>query len=315
MENFESPMAPLLEELQHSIIGQRPLLEKLVLGLLCSGHILIEGFPGLAKTRSVKALTSAVDLKMQRIQFTPDLLPSDVIGTEIYRPNTGEFQTRKGPIFANFVLADEINRAPAKVQSALLQAMEERQVTIGDETFSLPDPFMVLATQNPIEHEGTYPLPEAQLDRFLMKVVVGYPSVAEEVKIMRLGASRTFTSHPAIMTPAELKAHMQKVKEVQIDGRIELYIANLVNATRNPSGYSFKGMIEYGATPRGSIALLVASQALAYLRGRKFVTPDEVKEVAFDCLRHRLILSFEAESQGITADAIITKLLREVSIP
>ncbi len=193
--------------------------------------------------------------------------------------------------------------------------MEERQVTIGEETFSLPDPFMVLATQNPIEHEGTYPLPEAQLDRFLMKVTVGYPSIAEEVKIMRLGAARSFTTHPAIMSPTELKSHIQKAREVQVDGRIELYIANLVNATRNSSGYSFKGLIDYGATPRGSIALLLTSQALAYLRGRKFVTPDEVKDVAHDCLRHRIILSFDAEAQGVSADDIITKLLREVLIP
>jgi MoxR-like ATPase len=304
-------------ELHRHIVGQDRLLDRLLIALLADGHILLEGVPGLAKTRTLLALTQVLEAQMNRIQFTPDILPSDVIGTEVYRPQTGDFVIRQGPVFTNLLLADEINRAPAKVQSALLQAMQEREVTIGEQTFKLPDPFLVLATQNPIEQEGTYALPEAQVDRFLMKVRLTYPSFDEEVEIVDL-AARERAAQPSlakILPIKDLVGLRHQVQEVYTDPKIDRYIVSLIHATRAPDSYGVKGMIEWGASPRASIALKVCSRALAFLKGKTFVTPDDVKEIAPDVLRHRILVTFEAEARGIDSDEIIRVLLSSVTVP
>lgn len=309
--------AALREELLRFVVGQEQLVERLLVALIADGHVLLEGVPGLAKTRTLSVLTQCIDSHMSRVQFTPDLLPSDLIGTEIYRPQSGEFVTRQGPIFTNLLLADEINRAPAKVQSALLQAMQERSVTIGDTTFPLPSPFMVLATQNPIEQEGTYRLPEAQLDRFLMKVKVTYPSLEEEIEIVRLVTAKlNDTPKPrVVLTLAELLALREESLAVYTDPKIDSYIVSLVQASRHPEAYGLEGMVDWGASPRASIALKVCARGLAFLRGRTYVLPDDVKEIAPDVLRHRILPSFEAEARGIDSDQIVRTLLTSVTTP
>ncbi|MEI6518069.1 MAG: MoxR family ATPase [bacterium] len=304
-------------ELHREIVGQDRLLERLLVALLADGHILLEGVPGLAKTKTLTALTQVLDAKMSRIQFTPDILPSDVIGTEVYRPQSGDFVIRKGPVFTNLLLADEINRAPAKVQSALLQAMQEREVTIGEETFKLPEPFMVLATQNPLEQEGTYALPEAQVDRFLMKVKVGYPSFEEEVSIIDLASGARSNSQKLnkLLPISQLEQLRRQSHELYIDPKIDRYIVSLVHATRNGDAYGLKGLIEWGASPRASIALKTCARALAFIKGKNFVTPDDVKDIAPDVLRHRILVTFEAEARGVDSDEIIRTLLNGVTIP
>ncbi len=304
-------------ELHREIVGQDRLLERLLVALLADGHILLEGVPGLAKTKTLTALTQVLDAKMSRIQFTPDILPSDVVGTEVYRPQSGDFVIRKGPVFTNLLLADEINRAPAKVQSALLQAMQEREVTIGEETFKLPEPFMVLATQNPLEQEGTYALPEAQVDRFLMKVKVGYPSFEEEVSIIDLASGGRSSSQKLnkLLPISQLEQLRRQSHELYIDPKIDRYIVSLVHATRNGDAYGLKGLIEWGASPRASIALKTCARALAFIKGKNFVTPDDVKDIAPDVLRHRILVTFEAEARGVDSDEIIRTLLNGVTIP
>lgn len=305
------------KEINKVIIGQHHLIERLLIALLTNGHVLLEGVPGLAKTRTLTALSSAISGKMNRIQFTPDLLPADIVGTEVYRAQTGQFAVRKGPVFTNFLLADEINRAPAKVQSALLEAMAEHHVSIGGERYKIEPPFFVLATQNPIEQAGTYELPEAQLDRFLMKVVVGYPTFEEELQILQL--SSTGSSAPTevnqVASPEDILHEMQQAKAMYVDRNIDAYIVRLVHASRNPEEYGLATVIQWGASPRASLALKAASRALAYLRGREFVSPDDVKDVAYDILRHRVLLTFEAEGDGLTTDHVITELLKKVAIP
>lgn len=300
------------------IVGQKYLVERLLVGLLANGHILIEGVPGLAKTYAVKTLARTIATKFARIQFTPDLLPADIIGTQVYNQRTGEFTARKGPVFANLVLADEINRAPPKVQSALLEAMQERQVTIGEETFGLEEPFLVLATQNPIEQEGTYPLPEAQTDRFLLKLRISYPSREEEKRIIdRMTTGKEPTAEPVVGPTAILRAR-ELVNRIYIDDRLKDYVLNLVFATRFPQDYGLADLaplIRYGASPRASIYLVTASRALAFLRRRGFVIPEDIKELAPDVLRHRVILSYEAEAQELTPDDIVRRVLERVEVP
>jgi MoxR-like ATPase len=300
------------------IVGQHKMLERLLIGLLTRGHILLEGMPGLAKTLAIKTLAQAVDAKFSRVQFTPDLLPADVVGTQIYNPAKAEFTVRKGPIFANFVLADEINRAPAKVQSALLEAMQERQVTIGNETFKLDEPFLVLATQNPIEQEGTYPLPEAQVDRFLLKVKIGYPTQDEERDIIRRNLNAGPDGvHKVISVETLLKAR-EAVTKVYMSEKIEKYILDIVFATRTPDLFGLKNMaplITYGASPRASIALAQASRALAFLNRRGYVTPDDVRDICPDVLRHRIGLTYEAEAENISQEDIIERILQTIVIP
>jgi MoxR-like ATPase len=314
---FSELFLKIKSELHKEIVGQDRLLDRLLIALLADGHVLLEGVPGLAKTRTLMALTKVLDAKMTRVQFTPDILPSDVVGTEVYRPQSGDFVIRKGPVFTNLLLADEINRAPAKVQSALLQAMQEREVTIGEETFSLPTPFLVLATQNPLEQEGTYALPEAQVDRFLMKVKLNYPTFDEEVAIIELASSEASSnlSLSKVLPLSDLSALRAQCAEVYIDPKIDRYIVSLVHASRNGDAYGLKGMIEWGGSPRASIALRVCARALAFLKGKKFVTPDDVKEVAPDVLRHRIIVTFEAEARGVDSDEIIKTLLAGVTVP
>jgi MoxR-like ATPase len=312
-------VAALRGELEKVIIGQRYLLDRLIIGLLANGHLLLEGVPGLAKTLAVKTLADALNTSFSRIQFTPDLLPADLIGTQIYNPKTGDFGTRKGPVFANIILADEINRAPAKVQSALLEAMQERQVTISQETFPLPDPFLVLATQNPIEQEGTYPLPEAQVDRFMLKLVVNYPTLEEERRILEANA-RTQVTHSvnAVVEPATILRARKVVDEIYVDDKIKDYILSIVFATRNPMDYQLTALqdnIRYGASPRATLYLTLAAKAHAFLQGRGYVTPQDVKSIAPDVLRHRVIPSFEAEAEDLTADKIVTILLNELPVP
>lgn len=310
-------VANIKNELHKRIIGQERLIDRLLIALIADGHILLEGVPGLAKTKTLLALTQVIDAQMTRIQFTPDILPSDVIGTEVYRPQSGDFVIRKGPVFTNLLLADEINRAPAKVQSALLQAMQEREVTIGEQTFKLPDPFLVLATQNPIEQEGTYTLPEAQVDRFLMKVVIDYPSFDEEVEIIDLVSKESASQPPLspIIPLASLASLRAQSQQVYSDPKVDRYIVSLIHATRSPDAYGLKGLIEWGASPRASIALKVCARAQAFLRGKTFVTPDDVKEIAGDVLRHRILVTFEAEARGITSDEIVKTLLSSVTVP
>lgn len=314
--SFTDILTRLTAEIRRFIVGQDALVDRLLVALLAEGHILLEGVPGLAKTRTLSVLTQCLAVQMGRVQFTPDLLPSDLIGTEVYRPQTGEFVTRKGPIFTNLLLADEVNRAPAKVQSALLQAMQERCVTIGEETFRLPSPFVVLATQNPIEQEGTYRLPEAQLDRFLMKVVVSYPSFEEEVQILRLVTDGAPDEVPQpIVSPEQLREMQAAAHAIHTDPKIDAYIISLVHATRQAEAHGLRGLIDWGASPRAGIALKSCARALAFIRGREFVLPDDVIALAPDVLRHRMLPSFEAEAQGVSADEIIRRLLRSVSTP
>ncbi len=301
------------------IVGQNLMIERLLVGLLTKGHVLLEGLPGLAKTLAIKTLSKAVDAKFSRIQFTPDLLPADIIGTMIYNPNKNEFSVRKGPIFANFVLADEINRAPAKVQSALLEAMQERQVTIGNETFLLEEPFLVLATQNPIEQEGTYPLPEAQVDRFMLKVKISYPNKSEEREIIRRNLSdENFGQVDTVVHPEEILKARHSVRKVYMDEKIEHYIIDIVFATREPENFGLsplKPLISYGGSPRASINLALASKAYAFLQRRGYVIPEDVRHVCHDVLRHRVGLTYEAEAENITQEDIINKVLDTVEVP
>ena len=319
VEQESAVLRKLVEQIRQRIVGQDHLVKMLVTGLLSNGHILLEGVPGLAKTLSVSTLAGAIQADFQRLQFTPDLLPADLIGTLIYSPATGAFTTRKGPIFSNIILADEINRAPAKVQSALLEAMQERQVTIGDETFKLPDLFLVLATQNPIEQEGTYPLPEAQVDRFLFKVKVDYPSRAEERQILDLMASASKKPPPVntVVTPREILQLRELVDEIYMDEKIKEYIVDLVQATRTPKAYKMDldGLIDYGASPRATLALTVAARANACFEGRPYVTPQDVKSVAMDILRHRVLLTYEAEAEELTPENVIQTILDGIKVP
>ena len=312
-------VAALRAELEKVIIGQRYLLDRLMIGLLANGHLLLEGVPGLAKTLAVRTLAAAIHTRFRRIQFTPDLLPADLIGTQIYNPKTGDFGTRQGPVFANVILADEINRAPAKVQSALLEAMQERQVTIGQETFPLPDPFLVLATQNPIEQEGTYPLPEAQVDRFMLKLVIQYPSRDEERRILEANARTQvdFKVRPVVEPEAILRAR-RVVDEIYVDDKIKDYVLSIVFATRDPAASKLPALqdnIRYGASPRATLYLTLAARAHAFLQGRGYVTPQDVKSIAPDVLRHRVIPSFEAEAEDMTAEKIVATLLNELPVP
>ncbi|MBQ2290515.1 MAG: MoxR family ATPase [Bacteroidaceae bacterium] len=300
------------------IVGQKHLVESLLIGLLADGHILLEGLPGLAKTLAIKTLSELVDADFSRIQFTPDLLPADVVGTMVYSQKSEEFKVKKGPVFANFVLADEINRAPAKVQSALLEAMQERQVTIGKDTFALPQPFLVLATQNPIEQEGTYPLPEAQVDRFMLKVVIGYPELSEEKKIIRQNITGEKINVKPILKPEEIVEARKVVRQVYLDEKIEQYIADIVFATRYPEKYALKElkeMISFGASPRASINLALAARAYAFIKRRGYVVPEDVRAVAHDVLRHRIGLSYEAEASNMTSDEIVSLILNRVEVP
>ncbi len=308
----------LMYEVGRVIVGQKYLIERLLIGILSNGHVLLEGVPGLAKTMSVMTLARAMQAGFQRIQFTPDLLPADLIGTLIYNPKNGDFTVRKGPIFTNIVLADEINRAPAKVQSALLEAMQDRQVTIGDQTFKLEDPFLVLATQNPIEHEGTYPLPEAQVDRFMLKLNVTYPDKKEEREIMeRMALTKKDFRISPVITPADILRLRTIVDEIYIDDKIKDYIIDIVFASRDPKAYNLKleEFIEYGASPRATIFLTLAAKAHAFIKGRGFVTPQDVKSIGMDVLRHRVIISYEAEAEEVGAEDIVQKIFDNVEVP
>ena len=307
----------LTAQVERVIVGQTGMIEGLLVGLLCGGHVLLEGVPGLAKTMAVKTLSDTIRTTFRRLQFTPDLLPADLIGTMIYQQQTGEFIPKKGPIFANVVLADEINRAPAKVQSALLEAMQERQVTISDHTYPLPSPFLVLATQNPIEQEGTYPLPEAQVDRFMLKLKVDYPTKIEERQILdRMTAAEIPTAEP-VVTPDEILRAQETVKMVYIDDRVRDYIIDIVFATRQPKvyGLDLEELIQYGASPRASICLTQAAKAHAFIRGRGYVTPEDVKSIGMNVLRHRLILSYEAEAEEVTSEQIIQRIVDHIEVP
>ncbi|MBL9134481.1 MAG: MoxR family ATPase [Verrucomicrobiales bacterium] len=309
---------PLFAEINKVIIGQKYLVERLVIGLLANGHVLLEGVPGLAKTLSVKSLAAALNVRFARLQFTPDMLPADVIGTQIYNPQSGSFSTRRGPIFANLVLADEINRAPAKVQSALLEAMQERQVTIGEQTFKLEEPFLVLATQNPIEQEGTYPLPEAQVDRFMLKLKIGYPTRDEERQILDLMAHTVNLPQVAPVIDARtILAARSVINEIYIDDKVKDYIVDLVCATRNPEAYKIdvKDFIQLGASPRATIALTLASKAFAFLQGRGYVTPQDVKSIGMDVLRHRVAITYEAEAEDKTSETVVQKIFDEMPVP
>ena len=318
IEQHSNFVTNLTTGLNRVIIGQKHLIESLLIGLLSDGHILLEGVPGLAKTLTINTLAKLIDSKFSRIQFTPDLLPADVVGTMIYSQKEEAFQIKKGPVFANFVLADEINRAPAKVQSALLEAMQEHQVTIGDNTLGLPKPFLVMATQNPIEQEGTYPLPEAQMDRFMMKVVIGYPTIEEEKKIMRENLAGSLPEILPVSNAEEIMKAREVVRQVYIDEKIEQYIADMVFATRYPEQYGLsemKPMITFGASPRASINLAKAARAYAFIKHRGYVVPEDVRAVAHDILRHRIGLSYEAEANNITAEDIISNIINKVEVP
>ncbi|MDI9341997.1 MAG: AAA family ATPase [Sediminibacterium sp.] len=316
----ESAFVDMLSvEMDKVIVGQKHMVERLLIGLLSNGHILLEGVPGLAKTLAINTLAKCVDAQFSRIQFTPDLLPADVIGTMIYNQRQEQFSIRKGPIFANFVLADEINRAPAKVQSALLEAMQEKQVTIGDQTFKLPNPFLVLATQNPVEQEGTYPLPEAQMDRFMLKVVIGYPTKEDERKIIASNISPTGMPVPnSILKPDDIIKARSVVKDVYMDEKIERYIVDIVFASRFPKDYKlqkFEGLISYGGSPRASINLALAAKAYAFIKRRGYVIPEDVRAICLDVMRHRVGLTYEAEAENITSENIITEILNTVEVP
>jgi MoxR-like ATPase len=308
----------LREETGHVIIGQTHMLDRLLIGLLSNGHVLLEGVPGLAKTLAIKSLATAIHAKFSRIQFTPDLLPADVIGTMIYNQQRNEFVVRKGPIFANFILADEINRAPAKVQSALLEAMQERQVTIGDSTYKLDEPFLVLATQNPLEQEGTYPLPEAQVDRFIMKVIVDYPKMSEEQQILRMNIHGNFPAIKQAVSIQEVLHARDLTRQIYMDEKIEKYILDIVFATRRPDEYKLdklKPLISYGASPRGSINLGIAAKAQAFLNRRGFVIPEDVRSISKDVLRHRIGLTYEAEAENVKVEDVIEDILKQINVP
>jgi MoxR-like ATPase len=305
-------------ELGKVIVGQKYMVERLMIGLLSNGHILLEGVPGLAKTLSVKTLAAAIAAKFQRIQFTPDLLPADLVGTMIYNQKDGSFQTKKGPIFANFILADEINRSPAKVQSALLEAMQERQVTIGENTFKLPEPFLVLATQNPIEQEGTYPLPEAQVDRFMLKVKIGYPSKEEELQIMRANVNGAQVTINPVISPGDIMKARAALGEIYMDEKIEKYILDIVFATRNPKQFNLGNLaqlISYGASPRASINLALGAKAYAFIKRRGYVIPEDVRAVSLDVLRHRVAVTYEAEAEEVTSEQVVQEVLNKIEVP
>src|SRR5499426_2224529 len=308
----------LMQAMEQVIVGQRYMLERLLIGLLANGHVLLEGVPGLAKTRAVTTLAQALRADYQRVQFTPDLLPADLIGTLIYQPQTGGFQVRKGPVFAHIVLADEINRAPAKVQSALLEAMQEGQVTIGEASFPLPQPFLVLATQNPLEHEGTYPLPEAQVDRFMLKLKITYPSREEELQILeRMAHTQVHPDIKPVVTTADILAARSVVDAIYLDDKVKQYIVDIVFATREPQAYKLAigDYIEYGASPRATIYLALAAKAYAFLRGRGYVTPQDVKSIGMDVLRHRVLVTYEAEAEEITAEDLIQRIFDSLPVP
>ncbi len=315
----ESEFVDLLRmEIGKVIVGQKTMVDRMLIGLLSRGHILLEGVPGLAKTLAISTLSDSIDAKFSRIQFTPDLLPADLIGTMIYNQRKEEFTVRKGPIFANFILADEINRAPAKVQSALLQSMQERQVTIGENTYSLEEPFLVMATQNPIEQEGTYPLPEAQVDRFMMKLIVTYPDRQEESEIMRRNLTKIFPKASAVIKPDDIIKARAVVKDVYMDEKIEHYILDIIFATRYPKEYrldKLEQLISYGASPRGSIFLAMAAKAYAFIRRRGYVTPEDVRAICLDVLRHRIGVTYEAEAENITTEDILNEILNTVEVP
>ena len=318
VQSASAKFSMLRQEISNTIVGQSYMIDRLLIGLLSNGHILLEGVPGLAKTLCVTTLAKAVKAEFKRIQFTPDLLPADLIGTMIYDQKDGSFKTKKGPIFANLILADEINRAPAKVQSALLEAMQEHQVTIGDQSFALDEPFLVLATQNPIEQEGTYPLPEAQVDRFMLKLKITYPNKKEEKEIQkRMAATNVKCEVNQIITPEEILEARKIVDSIYIDEKVSDYILDIIFATREPEAYKlpFKDYIQYGASPRATIALTIAAKAHAFLQGRGFVTPQDVKSVGPDVLRHRVIVSYEAEAEGMTSDDLVQKIFDEVQVP
>ena len=305
-------------EMNKVIVGQKELVENLLIGLLANGHILLEGMPGLAKTLAINSLAKIVDAKFSRIQFTPDLLPADLVGTMIYSQKNEDFQIKKGPIFANFILADEINRSPAKVQSALLEAMQERQVTIGTETFKLPEPFLVMATQNPIEQEGTYPLPEAQVDRFMLKVVVTYPKKEEEKLIIRMNNTGEYPKPSTVLKPEDIIRAREVVRDVYMDEKIEKYIVDIVYATRTPENYGLsklKNLISYGGSPRASISFAMAAKANAFIKRRGYVIPEDVRAVAYEVLRHRIGLTYEAEAENITTENIISEIMNAVEVP
>ncbi|MBP7652856.1 AAA family ATPase [Candidatus Dependentiae bacterium] len=318
MEQPESFFTEIYTEIKKKIAGQDYIISRIIAGMLSSGHILIEGVPGLAKTAIVKTISECIGAKFQRIQFTPDLLPADLIGTLVYNQRDTEFVVNKGPIFANIILADEINRAPAKVQSALLEAMQEKQVTIGKETYSLPDPFLVLATQNPIEQEGTYPLPEAQIDRFIMKLKINYPNKDEEKHILRIMRGDDSASISKIFDIGKINEIKQNISKVYTDPKIDEYIVNIADATRNPENYGlkeFKRIIEFGVSPRASISLAFLSKTMAYMSNRNFVIPEDVKSLCGDVMRHRIILTYEAEAENISPDDVIKKLLDNIEVP
>lgn len=308
----------LMMEMSKVIVGQKYMVERLLIGLLSNGHVLLEGVPGLAKTLAINTLSNAIDGEFSRIQFTPDLLPADVVGTMIYNQGEQKFHVRKGPVFANFVLADEINRAPAKVQSALLEAMQERQVTIGDNTFPLKEPFLVLATQNPLEQEGTYPLPEAQVDRFMLKLVVGYPTKEEERQILRMNLEKSFPRVSKILSPEDIIKARDVVKEVYMDEKIEKYIMDIVFATRYPEEYKLgelKDLISFGGSPRATISLAKAAKAYAFIKRRGYVLPEDIRAVALDVLRHRVGITYEAEAENLTSEDIVNKIIDNIEVP
>ena len=312
------PFQTLINEVGHVIVGQQNLIKKMLIGLLGNGHLLIEGVPGLAKTTAVACLAKGIDTGFQRIQFTPDLLPADVVGTLVYRPQDQEFVVQRGPIFSNLILADEINRAPAKVQSALLEAMQERQVTIGSETFALDEPFLVMATQNPVEQEGTYPLPEAQMDRFMLKVVVGYPNREQEHQILqRMSKTKQKFDVKTVMHPTDILECRQLVDDIYVDSKVQDYIVDLVMATREPDKYGVPvaGLIQYGVSPRATISLTLAAKANAFLNGRGYVIPQDVKDLALDVLRHRLIITYEAEAEDKTSDDVVKTIVDHIRVP
>ncbi len=319
VQNKSQVIIRLKEQIGRVVVGQKDLVDRLIVGLLANGHILLEGVPGLAKSLSVETLASAIAAKYQRIQFTPDLLPADLVGTLVYNPQRGDFVTKKGPIFANIILADEINRAPAKVQSALLEAMQEKQVTIGEETFFLSRPFLVLATQNPLEQQGTYPLPEAQLDRFMLKVKITYPKIDEEKEILnRMAFTKRDNSVDQVITPEEIMDLRSVVDQIYLDEKIKDYIIDLVFASRNPEEYGLQeliNLIEYGASPRATINLCLAAKAFAFIQGRGYVIPHDVKTIGMDVLRHRIAVTYEAEAEGLTSEDLIQKIFDEIPVP
>lgn len=318
IQQASAPFQRLISEVGKTIVGQEKLIHRMLVGLLANGHLLIEGVPGLAKTTAVACLAKAIRTDFQRLQFTPDLLPADLIGTQVYRPQTQEFVVQKGPVFSNLILADEINRAPAKVQSALLEAMQERQVTIGGETFPLQEPFLVMATQNPVEQEGTYPLPEAQVDRFMLKVIVEYPSRDEEIEILdRMSRTKVKMDVEAVATPADILTARELVDRIHVDRKIQEYVVDIVMATRKPSAYNLPldDLIEFGASPRATINLTLAAKANAFLDGRSYVTPQDIKSMAMDVLRHRVAVTYEAEAEEKTSEMLIEQILNTVPVP